>query len=68
MSQQMLQVVWRPDDAREALEAAATVRAQQCRAVLTLDGETFGCDAVGAHTTHTSEALRVRWAVDPCTF
>jgi hypothetical protein len=56
-----LQVVWRPDDAREVFERAATLAAAGCPAYLTMHGMTFACDNTTPHTTHTSSALQVRW-------
>jgi hypothetical protein len=56
-----LRPIWCPADYREAFEQAAEVRAAQCLATLSLDGEHYNCDNPAPHTTHTSAALRARW-------
>lgn len=62
MPQPTLQVVWRPEDAAEVFQRAATVRAGRCPAALSGAGESYPCDNLTPHhVTHTSAALRARW-------
>jgi hypothetical protein len=57
-----LQVVWKPSDATEVFERAATMHATGCPHYVVMYGERFGCDATHPHINHTNAALKVRWA------
>jgi hypothetical protein len=62
MSTSSLTVIWRPEDAREVFERAATLAATGCPAALSMYGLAFECDNTAPHhTTHTSAAVRARW-------